>query len=1076
MILVWMAAAVTLVGRTYADDTEIDFSSDIRPILSDACFHCHGPDEADRDSGIRFDTREGLFGDLGGYAPVVAGDLEASEIVRRIESSEDWEVMPPPESNKTLSDEDKELIKRWIASGADWEQHWAFVPPQSQQPPQSESDDWSRNAIDRFVSERMRRQGLSPNPEASPPQLVRRLFLDLIGMPPTLEEAEQWIARVWPSSRDGAEAGPIDESAYQQLVSHLLASPHYGERWGRRWLDLARYADTNGYEKDRERSIWPYRDWVVDALNADMPFDQFTIEQLAGDMLPDATTEQKIATGFHRNTMLNEEGGIDPLEFRYHAMTDRVATTGTTWLGLTLGCGQCHTHKYDPISHTEYFQMMALLNNADEPQLELPQSGFEERWSRNRQRAEKLLRELPDAWPLPDSEQDDSQATEDEADTATHASEASQDSEEVQQLRHAAMHQAFQEWLEAERQHAGDWRILQPTHVDSSLPILTIQDDASIFASGDTAKRDDYFIDLEPTDRPIHAIELEALPDERLPERGPGTTYYEGTRGDFFLTEIRFSSDDQTHKVAEASASFSKNRFSNSPAEAQLAVDGDIQTGWSVHGRQGERHVAVFVFEKPIPADQQISIHMSFGRHFASSLGRFRFRAVTEQRTEPPQARDYTDRAWRLLSKPAAALTDAQRRELLDVFLMQAPEVAEQAEEIRKLRKRPDVTTTLVLRERPAEHRRPTHRHHRGEYLQAEEQVEPGTPEILPSIPESVEPNRLSFAKWLVSRENPLTARVIVNRQWQTLFGRGIVKTADDFGLQGAPPTHPRLLDFLAVRFMDRFDWSLKELHRYMVSSATYRQSSQVTAEMLERDPENKWLSCMPRFRLEAEILRDSVLVASRQLNPEVGGHPVRPPQPDGVTEVAFGNPKWNASQGADRFRRSLYTFVKRTAPFAMHSTFDAPSGEACIATRDRSNSPLQALTVLNDEMFMELARETGKRWTAVVVAASENVPTEQETLRARLDELFRTALTRAPSDPELDSLTEFWRKQYSRYADSPQAARKLLDVESPEQPSEDSSTEASIDDVPTDRLASWAAWTATSRVLYGLDEFQVRN
>ncbi|MEZ6135569.1 MAG: DUF1549 domain-containing protein [Pirellulaceae bacterium] len=564
-----------------ANNPSVNFARDVRPILSNACFHCHGPDEAERQADLRLDTEDGL------QAVLNAGDAANSELVRRIMSRDPNEQMPPPESNKSLDEKQRKLLEQWVAEGAEWQQHWSFVQPTLPVAPRVDHEDWCRTDIDRFILARQEAAGLTPAPAASPAQLLRRLYLDLIGLPPTLEESERWLTKVWPdvnASSDGTVT--CDEAAYQELVSELLASPHYGERWARRWLDLARYADTNGYEKDRDRSIWPYRDWVVNAFNADMPFDQFTIEQLAGDMLPNATVAQRIATGFHRNTMLNEEGGIDPLEFRFHAMTDRVATTGTTWLGLTLGCCQCHTHKYDPIAHTEYYQLMAFLDNADEPMLELPDEQFSQTWAANREKADALLRDLPGKWPTSKSE---------------HPESANGG---------IALEAAFEQWLIEQRKSLANWQALHPTEAMSNLPILTIQDDESIFASGDTAKRDEFYVTFAPVDFPIYALQLETLPDERLPARGPGSTYYEGTLGDFYLTEFSVSVAGEPFSIQSASDSYAKNRYGKNPVSAQLTIDGDVQTGWSVHGRQGERHVAVYVMAEPIPAGQSFTTRM----------------------------------------------------------------------------------------------------------------------------------------------------------------------------------------------------------------------------------------------------------------------------------------------------------------------------------------------------------------------------------------------------------------------------------------------------------------------------------
>ncbi|MCR9294520.1 MAG: PSD1 and planctomycete cytochrome C domain-containing protein [bacterium] len=1085
----------------------VSFSDSIRPLLSDRCFQCHGPDETAREAGLRLDTQSGLVEDLGGYAAVVPGDAAASELFVRITSQDPDVMMPPPESNKSLSREEVTLIEKWIEQGAEWQQHWSFKPLAEPQPEASGNEppgdaSWPLNGVDVFVLNQLQKQDLQPSAEADPYTLVRRLYLDLIGLPPTVEEADAWVRRLRPNYEAGTneseipeQSREIDERAYQQLVDSLLASPRYGERWARLWLDLARYADTNGYEKDRERSIWPYRDWVIQTLNNDQPFDQFTIEQIAGDMLEGATVQQRVATGFHRNTMLNEEGGIDPLEFRFHAMADRVATTGTTWLGLTLACCQCHTHKYDPISHQEYYQLMALLNNADEPQLELHSEDVQEQWERNQQEARKLLDELASHWP-----ENTTDLTDTDPKATQHAKAIAQEGETPTETRHEAnspaeltnqgdspvaattttLEVAFAQWLKNERENACAWQILRPTAATSNLPILTIQEDQSIFASGDTAKRDDYYVDLAPSTFPLTAIQLEALPDARLPARGPGSTYYEGTLGDFFLTEFEVQVDKSKVKIESASETYAKNRFGSNPVSASLAIDGDIQTGWSVHDRQGERHVAVFAFSEPIPPGMPIRVHISFGRHFASSLGRFRFRGT--QVNHVPLARDYSDRTTQLLLKPENQLEPSEREELMNSFLMQAPELKEHADRIRELQRRPEGITTLVMQEWPAEFQRKTFRHHRGEYLQPQEEVLPGTPQVLPAMRPDLPRNRLGLAHWLVAEDNPLTARVVVNRAWAAFFGQGLVRTVDDFGLQGASPTHPELLDWLALRWMHDDQWSMKKLHRRIVSSRTYRQSSQVSPDAGKRDPDNRWLSYFPRVRLDGELIRDSLLNASDSLVADMGGPPVRPPQPEGITEVTFGSPKWPVSEGGDRYRRSVYTMSKRTAPFAMYATFDAPSGEACIAARVKSNSPLQALTLLNDEMLLEYARAAGRRY-------QQRRP---DTLEVSLRDLFRSVLTRPPTAVESELLQEFWQQQFVIYEEQPALARQLLGDPAERTAAESSKTstqrtqaseaESEVGDrepaaaSESQALAQQAAWTATARAIFSLDEAQTRE
>lgn len=1179
-----------------AADSKIDFTRDIRPILSNACFHCHGPDEDSRQADLRLDQRESLFADTDGQRIVAPGNPDDSELIRRILSHDTDEVMPPADSNKTVTDQQRQMLVDWVKQGAEWRQHWAFERPVAVQPPSPKINNWCRNDIDRFVLAKMEAAGLQPSPQAAPHTLLRRLYLDLTGLPPTIEQADKWLARIWGQDH----ASSLVESEWQLLIDELMASSHYGERWARRWLDLARYADTNGYEKDRDRSIWPYRDWVVNAINSDMPFDRFTVEQLAGDMLPNATLDQRVATGFHRNTMLNEEGGIDPLEFRYHAVTDRVATTGTTWLGLTLGCCQCHTHKYDPISHHEYFQVFAFLNNADEPYLELDNAKAEKEFESNQQKAQALLAKLPQQWPVVESELVASQILNAEADGSQNVNVVAENTVEVSganpnkatyvvelkpeadfdslklisqsmgdhpgpgrtdhgnfvlsevrveavgpnqnvepisitratasveqdgyavekafdgrlgtgwaihsdqkmprtatavfelntgeidlskaerirvtlthagppkhtiakfklqlhrrrspmhlaRLREEKVQAAFEQWVKTQKDSAVLWKPLVPTKATSNLPILTIEDDHSIFASGDTAKRDDYSISLAAAEKPMTAIRLEALPDERLPAGGPGSTYYEGTIGDFYLTEITASAAGRQYRFSSATHSYAKNRYGKNPVSAALSIDGDIQTGWSVHDRQGERHVAVYVLEEPIPAGTAVEINMAFGRHFASSLGRFRFSATSAKTA--PIAQDWPDLLERVLTRDSSEWTPEQQNLAFTSWLMTTPELADAAAKIKKLQKKARQTTSLVFSERPPGQGRPTYRHHRGEYLQPKDQVKAALPAVLSG--NNLSPgNRLEFARWLVSQKNPLTARVVVNRHWAAFFGTGIVKTIDDFGLQGEYPSHPQLLDWLAVRFSTDDQWSIRKLHRLIASSAVYRQASEVNKQAATVDPDNRLLSYSPRYRLDAEVIRDQLLVAANVLSTKLGGPPVRPPQPAGVTEAAYGKPKWNASSGTDRYRRSLYTYTKRTAPFAMFSTFDAPSGEACVAKRNRSNSPLQALTMLNDVMLLDLSRRAGNQ------LATQPRPADEKVIQ-----LFRRLLVRRPTPDELAFLVSFQSDQQAQFLANPQAAADMLGETL-------GKTEAAD-------LAARASWASVARALFGLDESLTRE
>lgn len=994
----WIVLACLAVRAS----AEVNFARDVRPILASRCFKCHGPDDEQRQAGLRLDLRESAIGESdSGQITIVPGNAAESELLRRITSTDDSEVMPPPETKQSLTATQIEILKQWIAEGAKYEPHWAFQSPVQAPLPAVKDSGWPRNPIDHFVLARLDAAGLQPSPAADRRALIRRVSLDLIGLPPTVEEIEAFV-------------NDTRADAYGKLVDRLLNSPHYGERWARAWLDLARYADTNGYEKDRPRSIWPYRDWVINALNADMPFDRFTIEQLAGDMLPGATIEQRIATGFHRNTMLNEEGGTDPLEFRFYAAVDRVNTTATTWLGLTVGCAQCHTHKYDPIPHVDYYRTMALLDNADEPQLEVPQAHLTERRKAIADEIQAIEVDLPNRF----------------------SSESDLDPESRQQ----AMESKFNAWLEEESRHAVHWTILKPIEAKANVPFLTILDDGSVLAGGDQSKRDMYDVSFNTNHSGITAIRLEVLPDDRLPAGGPGRVYYEGSPGDFLLTQLLVRANEQPLNLQTASHSFAKD--SNTAA---ASIDDDPLSGWSIDGEQGRPHAAVFNLAEPLADSADLKMSLIFEHYFAAGLGRFRVSVTSDQ--GPIATRGLPAEIEALLVTPAEERTPADRNRLLRYYLSIAPELAAEHESIKKLRSQmPAYPTTLVMKERPADHPRTTKRHHRGEYLQPRETVEPDVLSILPRLPAGEPRNRLTFARWLVNGRNPLVGRVVMNRQWAALFGHGLVRTTADFGFQGDLPTHPELLDWLAVEFV-RQGWSLKAMHRLMVTSATYQQASRVTPELLERDPENRLLARGPRFRLDAELIRDAALQASGLLSPKVGGPSVFPQQiPEITTEGAYGPLEWKVSDGEDRYRRGIYTFMKRTAPYAIFASFDAPSGEACIARREVSNTPLQSLTLLNNQVFVEAAQALG-RFAAKMEGTKEQ----------RITALFLRTLGRPPCDDELD--------QYIKFCDIQRQRLTLGEL--------DAATLAGPGDGD---LVERATWTLAARTLLNLDEMITRE
>ncbi len=822
-----------------------------------------------------------------------------------------------------------------MQQGGKYDEHWAFQAPRRPDLPAVKNQQWPRNAIDHFVLARLEQAGLQPSPEADRYTLIRRVSLDLIGLPLTPEEADAFVNDTRPD-------------AYERVVDRLLASEHYGERWARAWLDLARYSDTNGYEKDQPRTMWPYRDWVINALNADMPFDKFTVTQIAGDMLPGASSQDLIATGFHRNTMINEEGGIDPMEYRFYAQVDRVATTGTIWLGLTVGCSQCHSHKYDPLQHAEFYRLMSFFDQADDLEYDVPDAGIAQQQAKVDAEIAAIEADLANRYPTNNAAKT--------ADAKPAAADAQDNSIDLSpEQRRQLLEQDFAAWEQAESAKAAPWNILHPTRLESTLPILSVLADDSVLASGDYQKSETFDVTCRVAPQTITAIRLEAIPHESLPNNGPGRGSISASveqKGRFLLNEFSLTIGGEKISIASATES-----FAHKESTAAKALDGDLQSGWANNGSQGEGVAAVFQLAQPLEltAETDLVFQLHSEAFYPSGLGRFRL-SVTDKST-PVIATGHSAEIEAILAKPVEARDEAERQQLLQRFLLTTPKLKAEHDKIAELRKqRPRFVRTFIIRQRDTALHRQTQRHHRGEYLQPRESVQPGVFDILHDLPQEAEKNRMTLARWLVSPQNPLVARVTMNRDWAAFFGRGLVRTTDDFGVQGDPPTHPKLLDWLAVEFIER-GWSRKQMQRLIVTSATYRQSSRMTPELLQRDPQNLLLTRGPRFRIAAELIRDIVLSISGQLSEKIGGPSVFPPQPPGITEGAYGPLKWTVSEGEDRYRRGLYTFNKRTAPYAMFSTFDAPSGELCVARRDRSNTPLQALMLLNDEVMIDAAR-----------------------------------------------------------------------------------------------------------------------
>lgn len=986
----------------------VDFARDIQPILQQYCVDCHGVSE--QQAGFRADAGTLIVqgGDRG--TAVVPGQPDKSLLLEALTGDGDLPRMPL--ELDPLSEDEIEQVRRWIAQGAKVPEneriepaepkrssHWAFQPLKQVEPPATRHTDWVRNPIDHFIAAKLEVQGLKPSPEAPRETLIRRLSLDLRGIPPTLAEIDAFLADHEPG-------------AYERLVQRFLDSPQYGERWGRHWLDVARYADSNGFTIDGPRSIWKYRDWVIDALNADMPFDQFTIEQIAGDMLPNASTSQVVATGFHRNTLINQEGGTDREQFRVEAVNDRVATTAAAYLGLTLECARCHDHKYDPFSQREYYQLFAIFNNADEPNLPLPTP-------EQQQQSSELQQQLKTA-----------EAKLKEYDTK------------------AAKRQGEWEAQLAQSADAVQWQVLKPAEAQSTGgATLTELDDHSLLASGTIPRSDTYVVRLPAAGQAVTAIRLEALTHPSLPRTGPGLA----GNGNFVLTHIGLESvapgqPERPLTIGTALADHSQARY---PVEHAFDADQE-QSGWAINiagGKLNVNRTAIFILREPLEAtDAELVVSLRQGHPGRYNLGRFRL-SVT---SAPAAALTANPELMQAAVTPASLRTPEQKKALLEAFRQQDLERAPLAAQVDTLKAKlsklqKEIVTTMVMRE--LTEGRETHIHVRGDFLRRGARVEPAVPAVLHDLPPGVEkPSRLDFARWLVSPDNPLTPRVAVNRLWQRYFGRGIVETENDFGTQGARPSHPELLDWLAGEFINQ-GWSLKRLHFLIVTSATYRQTSEVTPEQLAADRFNVLLGRQNRLRLEAETIRDSALAASGLVVEKIGGPSVFPPQPAGIYVFTQNNKNWQADEGENRYRRGMYTYFWRSSPDPFLMTFDAPNANVTCTRRVRSNTPLQALTLANDVAFVEIAQGLASR---VLQEAADKTP------RQRIERAFRLCLSRQPQGQELSLLTAYYDRSLEAFAADEAAAKAAAPPKLPEGIAP----------------AEGAATTAVARVLLNLDEF----
>lgn len=1052
-VAVMACLACLVVNSSWAMSGEIDYDRDVRPILSQHCYQCHGPDPETREAGLRLD-----IGDEAANVIDVDSPADSELLVRILDTDPDL-VMPPPGTAKPLSSEQVQVLRQWIEGGARFQEHWAFVPPTRPDLPTTSLDEWTRNPIDAFVARKLEDEGLRPSKPADAATLIRRLSLDLTGLPPTPERVDRFVSEL-------VEASDA-EQVYQSLVSELLDSPHYGERWGRLWLDAARYADSDGYEKDKPREAWFYRDWVIDSFNGDRSFDDFIIRQVAGDLMPNATQDDHVATGFLRNSMVNEEGGADPEQFRMEAMYDRMDAIGKSVLGLTIQCAQCHTHKYDPIQHDDYYGLFAYLNNTSDAIIPV----FTE------------------------------------TDQAKRAAVLAIVADEESQLKRQYPDWArrMSEWeSDVDGQSVVQWTTPELDFIENTVAGIRYRriSDGSYLPEGYRPTQ------FEPTAvgrydaNRLSAMRIEMLNHPSLARSGPGRSI----DGTWALSEIKLKVALSSDPEKFTAVTFASARADLSPAKADLqkrynnkkpgakkdpaprvtgpvdyAIDGDVTTAWTNEVGQplaNKSQVAWFELETPIeiPDGEHLLFNLALVQKHGGwnsddnqtfSIGRHRVSFTGDALPDSQFASDANGDDWDsaslipiyvrdALAVPTDERSDVENSILFSYWRTTQTEFAETNERIAAAwATHPHGSTQLTLQQLSSP--RVTSVLNRGDFLSPTHEVQPHTPEFLNAMPPSDEPDRLRFARWLVSRDSPTTARAFVNRVWQAYYGIGLVETSDDLGSQSAPPSHSELLDWLAVDFMQN-SWSMKTLHRTIVTSATYRQSSKTRLDLAEVDPYNRLIARGARFRVPAETVRDIALSASGLLSKKVGGPSVTPPAPGFLFEppVSYGPKTWEEAVDDDRYRRAIYTFRFRSVLYPMLEAFDAVPGNVSCVRRGNSNTPMQALTLLNEPLFMECAAGLADR------AINECLGDDAE----RCEFVLRQCIVRRPDATEVDALTTFVRQQRERFNSGELDADQMLNQLPKTLAGFASDTDKS----------EWAVWALASRVALSLDETITRD